>query len=486
MGDRVKWCLVVLVSAVALVSCSSGAPHRNSFYRNPAVGVQVRLPEDWAIYTSRTRAPPVLAPSFPRGKHRNQSPLYIAVRRDGQAFSLIATNKDGPNTRADFIKVLQSRAASREIHRVRYSETFEAMRWIYSTDEGLMDAVVHETLAAVNGRTIALSFWTPAPLFSRNEATFDQLAALLEVRGPEGWVSLFEGVDASFEEEDIPNVEIRPLPEFEFRPIVCQGERNPPLFRVEHEGAVVHILGSIHIGRPDLYPLGTEAEQAFVAAQRVFVETDTRSLNAIEIQSSGGELPRGQTLRDQLSPESYDRMLKHLDARGIHPRLVDKSPPKAVAAMLMSIELLSLGYAPQDGVEAYLIERLDGRPLGELESLETQMKVLEAVGAEGSVDSILDSIDSLEGAMQTLVTAWACGHDEELESIVFSGTSGAPPSDEILALSFFDRNEAMADRIEGLLTEPGHSFVVVGAGHVLGDRGIPELLAQRGYATERR
>jgi len=48
----------------------------------------------------------------------------------------------------------------------------------------------------------------------------------------------------------------------------------------------------------------------------------------------------------------------------------------------------------------------------------------------------------------------------------------------------YKRNRNMALRIEGFLGTNGTYFVVVGAAHLLGDRGIIQLLREKWYTVE--
>ena len=47
-----------------------------------------------------------------------------------------------------------------------------------------------------------------------------------------------------------------------------------------------------------------------------------------------------------------------------------------------------------------------------------------------------------------------------------------------------DRNKGMASKIEGYLKTKETYFVVVGAGHLVGDKGIIKMLKERGYSVE--
>ena len=48
---------------------------------------------------------------------------------------------------------------------------------------------------------------------------------------------------------------------------------------------------------------------------------------------------------------------------------------------------------------------------------------------------------------------------------------------------FFSRNRKMADKIKTYLQKEGDFFVVVGAGHLVGDRSVVDLLRAEGYTV---
>ncbi len=84
-----------------------------------------------------------------------------------------------------------------------------------------------------------------------------------------------------------------------------------------------------------------------------------------------------------------------------------------------------------------------------------------------------------------LISAWERGDDAALEEILFRAMRDAPELEIFYERVMFDRNERMAE----LLTELGRDarlrFVVVGAAHLVGERGIPSLLASRGFELEK-
>jgi len=54
----------------------------------------------------------------------------------------------------------------------------------------------------------------------------------------------------------------------------------------------------------------------------------------------------------------------------------------------------------------------------------------------------------------------------------------------LFAKLFAERNQRMLVRLKQLAEKPGHYFVVVGAGHLVGAGGIVDLLRAQGIVAE--
>ena len=92
--------------------------------------------------------------------------------------------------------------------------------------------------------------------------------------------------------------------------------------------------------------------------------------------------------------------------------------------------------------------------------------------------------------MEQLVNAWRCGDHAALAEVLFStrdtkaALSAADQAaiDQLMYRMFDERNAGMENRIrEYLNSGKGDYFVVVGAGHLLGEGSVVDLLQQQGY-----
>lgn len=83
-------------------------------------------------------------------------------------------------------------------------------------------------------------------------------------------------------------------------------------------------------------------------------------------------------------------------------------------------------------------------------------------------DSLIDTIDSgdLE-VLESSINEWCSKDREECESLLF------------------ERNRNWIPEIERLLSKNQDSLIVVGAGHLIGEENVIQLLKQKGYRVRR-
>jgi uncharacterized protein YbaP (TraB family) len=83
-----------------------------------------------------------------------------------------------------------------------------------------------------------------------------------------------------------------------------------------------------------------------------------------------------------------------------------------------------------------------------------------------------------------LAHAWATGDTKTVESILTNSATEDATIARIHERLLDERNPKMVLNIEGYLSSGGSYFVIVGAGHLVGKRGIVELLKTAGYVVE--
>jgi uncharacterized protein YbaP (TraB family) len=250
--------------------------------------------------------------------------------------------------------------------------------------------------------------------------------------------------------------------------------------------AEVWMLGSMHLARPDLYPLRAEIMQAFEASDSLVVEVDISGGNQLAVQEmmlARGTYQGNETIRDHLSASTWHALEQRLEQNGLPGMMMERMKPGLVLTTLTMVEMMKLGLSPELGVDRFFLNQARAQKgIIELETVEQQLDILlNFPNPDLLVKQSLFQLDSLEATMAQLISEWKRGDAAALRRLVIDDELSRHPEFRPLHERLFDnRNRAMTDRIVDLQQRGGRYFVVVGAGHLLGDQGIISLLEKRG------
>jgi uncharacterized protein YbaP (TraB family) len=262
------------------------------------------------------------------------------------------------------------------------------------------------------------------------------------------------------------------------------------LWKIQSKAATVYLLGSIHFLKEEFYPLPEAVERAYESSEVLVVEANVNDIGKLDLASFMDKAlyNDGDRLEKHVSPETYLSVKRETRSLGIPPELADTQKPWFLALSLQALELMKLGYDPRHGVDYYFLSKAQGKKrILELESLDEQIKFLSGFSDREQEVFLLDTLKNLASAgslMDTLARAWATGDTKTVESILTNNTTEDGTIERIQEKLLDDRNTKMMSKIESYLGLGGSYFVIVGAGHLLGKRGIVALLKTRGYFAE--
>ena len=83
-----------------------------------------------------------------------------------------------------------------------------------------------------------------------------------------------------------------------------------------------------------------------------------------------------------------------------------------------------------------------------------------------------------------MLEAWKAGDGGAMHDLFRASLAEEPRAAPLYEALVTRRNAAMADVIDALTETWDRLFVVVGAGHLVGDNGVVGLLKRRGYDAE--
>lgn len=273
--------------------------------------------------------------------------------------------------------------------------------------------------------------------------------------------------------------------------VAAQEQSTPALWRAESASNVVYLMGSMHFGRPDFYPLPAIIDRAFTAARILAVEVDISSVEAKDVTQSVmkyGRLPLGHSLKAVLSPAVYRELEFTCKSRNLPISAFERFQPWFVALQLIEMSLKTSQLQPRLGVDLHFIQRAEGKQLDELESLDGQMRILAELPIKAQEAFLAQTLLDLKNSdvqLQRMASAWRRGDLELLYEELVLPLRNAPEGVALYQAMISDRNKGMADRVELYLAAAEPAFVVVGAAHLPGEDGIVALLRQRGYTVRR-
>ena len=266
---------------------------------------------------------------------------------------------------------------------------------------------------------------------------------------------------------------------------------------VEDEDTLVYLLGSIHIGTPDLYPFDKKLLTAFNESDALLVEVNMLAQEGAEYYLEKAMYADGTTLKDTVSAETYAKIEKVAELYKLPlEQLVVQKPWTLSSNLSLSSMDDSFGMTAEEmqmhGIDNYFLLNafLQEKPIIELEGMKAQVDMFEGLSAEAQEQYLLASLNGiLEPSEETdskLLQGWFSSWKKG-DSLAFAESFKEMEGEasEFNEMLFGLRDEQMAKKIVSLLEdEEGTYFVVVGAGHFVIEKSIRYHLEQSGYKVE--
>jgi uncharacterized protein len=262
-------------------------------------------------------------------------------------------------------------------------------------------------------------------------------------------------------------------------------------WEAEKNGQKIYLLGSIHLASKSFYPLRGAIEKAYVDSDALVVEADILAIEsntALQQQIIAESLyPPGEDLRDHISPEIYAKLLTWLQQRGLPEQMFLRQRPAIAMVTLSMVEMQALGLTANQGIDRHFLNQAhtDQKSVLELESVIEQLKLLNSLdNPDQYLQQTLEQLAELKTFVPQLTESWKTGNTAQLHQLVIAdGLKQHPEYKLLFEVLFFERNRTMTEKLQKLSKSHPTLFVVVGAGHLVGDRGIIKLLQKSGYST---
>lgn len=257
------------------------------------------------------------------------------------------------------------------------------------------------------------------------------------------------------------------------------------LWRAEGATNTVYLLGSIHLLRPSDHPLPTAIDSAYEDAEVLVMELDMDDLDPMAMQrlfNENGVLQDGTTLEDIMGERLYAEAEAAAEAIDIPIEMLAQSEPWLAAITVEMMALYRIGFNPMLGIEMHMTSKAvgDGKPIRGLEQAEEQLQFLDGLSLQAQRDMLLQTLE--EGAamgetIDEMIRAWRYGDIDTLETGLLDSFAEHRELHDALVTR---RNIRWVEQIDDLLDDTDDYLVIVGALHLVGAGGVPNLLAEKG------
>jgi len=252
--------------------------------------------------------------------------------------------------------------------------------------------------------------------------------------------------------------------------------------------ATVYLLGSIHVGDASMYPMPAVVETAFAGSKVLAVEINLKTVDqskALKLVQDYGVYTGNDALSQHISRETAAALAEFCAKNGFPTAAFDKLKPWVAAVTVIAVAWKQAGEDPALGVDQHFLDESKApQRIDEFETAELQMSILSGLSEAEQQEMLTQTLlraDKVQESLKKMQDAWKAGDSDVLLSLM-NDQDGMPESVKKKLLD--DRNVAMADRVDGYLKGKEPCFVVVGAAHLPGEKGVVKLLQSKGYKVE--
>ena len=272
--------------------------------------------------------------------------------------------------------------------------------------------------------------------------------------------------------------------------VIAHSAETTSLWKVtgDDSGPSIYLAGSIHILSEDDHPLHPAFEAAYRAVDDLVLEIATNEDPGSDtLALEKGMYGKGRKISDDLSPQMYAELGKYLKGVGLPPTAMDGFRPWMASMTISITEIMKMGGRPELGVDTFFEERAvkDGKTVRGLETTEFQIGLFAKLNKEEQekmLGSTLKDMATVETDFPKMVKAWREGDDATVGKMIDDSMSGSPQFRKEL---LDNRNENWAKKIKEYIKGDKDIMVIVGAAHLVGEKGLIELLKVSGLRVER-
>ncbi len=263
----------------------------------------------------------------------------------------------------------------------------------------------------------------------------------------------------------------------------------PAVWIVRDHDSEMLLFGSIHLLPPGLDWRPQALDEALAKADDLWFELPVdpaTEQEAARLAMRLGVLPPGPGLYERLPEDSRLRLGRMAVKYGLPPNVLDQLKPWFAEVMLVTTMVGAQGADIANGVEQQVSATAPPSVRREaLETVEDQLSAFDHVPMDEQLASLAYNLQAMEEdpeAFDRLVAIWMNADLAALEAEAVAPLEAVAPA--LYERLIVARNAAWLAQLQDRLEGSGRTVVVVGAGHLVGEVGLPQRLRALGYEVE--
>ncbi len=275
----------------------------------------------------------------------------------------------------------------------------------------------------------------------------------------------------------------------------CKAQPAVPVLAVNNDGNTLlwevsgnglskpsYLFGTFHLMCRGDIRFSAPLRSAFGYADEIYMEMDMDDPSVL----LGGLLMMGmkggKTLKDLYTKEEYQKVYSFFkDSLRAPISLLERTKPYFLLALLYP---RMMPCKQVSGVEEELVKlaKAQGKKISGLETIEFQSSVFDSIPYEVQARELLKNIDSLPVYTAYFDTMTRYYKQQQLSTLEGQFSRSEFGLEEYMPLLLDQRNERWVDSLRARM--PRQSlFVAVGAGHLVGEKGLVSLLKKQGFTV---
>lgn len=255
------------------------------------------------------------------------------------------------------------------------------------------------------------------------------------------------------------------------------------LWEVSDGDSKIYLLGSVHVATEEMYPLEKVITDSYTDSEALVLEVVIDEINPMDMMMKM-MLPAEKSLKDMVDADTYKDMVTMMDSLQVPAMTYERLKPWGATLLLMQMQMENEGFDQSLGFDSHFLTkaRAEEKEVFGLETLDDQLNAFERL-SEFSNDFFKYSIDEMENSkkmIDQMLAAWKSGDTSKINEIMNLSGDEMENYDKVTEIMLDERNVKMLEKIEDYLKENKKYFVIVGAGHLVGDKGLLNLLNKSG------